>query len=444
MSPFIIDVALDAARSGMLSIWEENWRTYGDLSRVVIGSQATYLVVHPDDVRYIVLDNRDNFIKGDSHKSVRELLLGNGLFTSNGEMWKRQRRLMAPFFTPRGIMQFGDTMLKHGERMMARWDALAQDGDYVDMPTEMMSITASIILEAMFSVEEGHDIVRLKDALEYVLAFTAKRGFVPGIPLEIPTPANQKYKRAVQLLDEFVYGIINGRRDLPEAEWPDDLLSKLMRARDEETGEPMPDAIIRDEVFTAFFAGHETTAKTLAFAWYSLARCPEHAERLFAEVDTVLGGKETLALDDLKALAWTLYALNETLRLYTAAPIYARDVLADDEIGGYHVPAGAIVSLSPYLTHRHPAFWEDPERFDPERFLPENEEGRHPYAYHPFGGGPRICIGNNFALMESHILMAMLARRFRAQLKPGHELKVTMMGTIEPVGGIPMRIVRRS
>jgi cytochrome P450 len=204
----------------------------------------------------------------------------------------------------------------------------------------------------------------------------------------------------------------------------------------------MSESLLRDESITIFFAGHETTARTMTFAWYALAANPHVAAQLYEELDSVLGGR-TPATDDLRQLPYTLQVIKEVLRLYPAAPIYARDAIAGDRIDGFDVPAGAAVILSPYYTHRHPDFWEEPERFDPDRWTREKEAMRHHYAYHPFAAGPRICIGNNFSLLESHLLLAVLAQRFAPRLRTGFEPRWVMQGTLGFVGGLPMVIAAR-
>jgi cytochrome P450 len=205
----------------------------------------------------------------------------------------------------------------------------------------------------------------------------------------------------------------------------------------------MSDQLLKDEVITIFFAGHETTARTMTFAWYALSQNLEIAERLHAEVDSVIGDRPP-TLDDLRKMPFALQVIKETLRLYPPVPIYARDAIADDEIDGVFIPAGSPVLLIPYCTHRHPDFWDEPEKFDPDRWTPENEKAQHPYAYHPFAAGQRICIGNNFSLFEAHIMLTMLARRFAPRLQQGHRPQIDMAGTLISKNGLPMYIKRRN
>jgi cytochrome P450 len=230
---------------------------------------------------------------------------------------------------------------------------------------------------------------------------------------------------------------------MPEEAWPDDLLTRLMQAEDEETGERMSDDLLRDEAITIFFAGHETTARTLSFLWYALATNPKVERQLHAEIDRVVG-REPLTLEKMHDLPYTLQVIKETLRLYPAAPVYVRDSLEEDVIDGVRIPAGSRMTIFPFLTHRHPDYWDNPEQFDPDRWTPEREAERHPQAFHPFAAGKRVCIGNNFSLFESQILVALLAARFLPRPVPGHRPEIDMAGTLISRNGLPMTIGRRA
>lgn len=441
-SRFVLDFAFDLRRKGFLRFFEEAWQEYGDLARFQIGSETMFLAIHPEHVRHISITNRPNYDKMASYNGVRELLLGNGLVTSTGPLWRRQRRLMAPFFTPRGVESYHALMVEDGLRLRQRWEKLAQQGEPVDMTDEMMRVTASIILRTMFSMESDEDILEIKDAVETMIQFVGAGQNPLRPPLWLPTANNRAYLQARKRTHAYIEGVIAHRRAIPPDQWPDDLLSKLMLACDEETGEVMSDELLRDESITIFFAGHETTARTLSFLWYALAQNPEIEQKMQAEIDDVVGdGPPTIA--QLKELAYTLQVIKETLRLYPPAPTYVRDALGEDEIDGIPVPAGARMMLWPYLTHRHPDFWERPYQFDPDRWEPEREAARHPYAYHPFAAGQRICIGNNFSLFESQLLVAMLGSHFAPRLVPGYQLQLEMAGTLIPKNGLPMTITKR-
>src|SRR5690349_4170095 len=326
-SPLGLDIALEVQRQGTLRFFESTWQRYGDLTRLQIGGQVMFLVVHPDHVRRITVEQRDTYGKYASYEDVRKLLLGNGLVGSNGALWRRQRRLMAPFFTPRAIETYLPIIVEDGAEFCARWNAAAP-GAPRDILHEMSLLTASIILKSMFSLEASDTIDWVKGAVETMIGFASRRQMNPfHAPLWLPTPSNRAYLAARTRVHEYIQGVIAQRRAQPAESWPNDLLTRLMQARDDETGEPMADSLLRDESITIFFAGHETTARTLAFLWYALAEHPHVATRLYAELDAVLGDAvPTLA--HLKQLPYTLQVIKETLRLYPAAPMYARDAAA--------------------------------------------------------------------------------------------------------------------
>jgi cytochrome P450 len=443
-SRLVLDAARDIKRKGFLNFLSDEWQQHGDLTRIQIGSRVLVLAVHPDMVRHISVTNRENYDKLGSYDSTRKLLLGDGLVTSTGDLWRRQRRLMSPFFTPRGIEQFMPVILNDAQGFITRWDAKAAQGEPLEMLDEMMLITASIILRSLFTTESDETLLALKDDVETMIQFVSNLQNTPfKLPLWIKLGQNARYYQARERVHAYIQDVIAQRRAIPAERWPNDLLSRLMLARDEETGEAMSDSLLRDESITMFFAGHETTARTMTFAWYALAKYSDVARKLHAEIDEVLGDRQP-TVDDLKRMPYTLQVIKETLRLYPAAPIYARDAVKPDVMDGKRIDAGSQMLLSPFLTHRHPGFWEDPERFDPDRWLPEREAAQHPYAYHPFAAGQRICLGNNFSMLESHVLLALLARRFAPRLvNPAHEPQLAMAGTLISRNGMPMRIVRR-
>ncbi len=441
--PGTVQFILGARRLGFLDYVGSLWRAHGDVFQARIGPRTLVFAMHPDAVERANVSHRQNYEKLRSYDPVREYLLGDGLVASTGDLWRRQRKLMAPFYTPKGVQAYAQLMLRDGERLVERWNELALKGTRVDVAEEMTLVTASIILKAMFSTETIDAINEIKDSVETMIRFASDRMTSLPLPLWAPTEKNKKYLAARALVQRSINTVIAQRRAMSEADWPDDLLTRLMRARDDETGQPMAESLLRDESITTFFAGHETTARTMTFAWYALAANPAVAEKLCAELDQTLGGRAP-TVDDLRALPYTLQVVKETLRLYPAAPFYIRDAVGADTIGGFDIPAGAGVMLSPYYTHRHPDFWPEPERFDPERWTKDKESARHSHAYHPFAAGPRICIGNNFSLLESHLLLAMLAQRFTPKLRPGYAPKWEMQGTLHLGNGLPMTITPRS
>ncbi|MBC8161546.1 MAG: cytochrome P450 [Roseiflexaceae bacterium] len=441
-SPSTLAIIAGIQLRGSLGFFDHTWRTRGDLARIQIRSTTMLLATHPEHVRHVTV-SRDTYDKAASYDSVRKLLLGHGLLTSTGTAWRRQRQLMAPFFTPRGIERYAPTIAEEGLAFCERWERAASTGTPVDVLTEMMLLTARITLKTIFSTESDDDVQRLKHGVEALIGFVSLRQMQPiTIPMWLPTAANRTYHAARAQLDTYIDGLIAKRRALPEDQWPDDLLSKLMQARDAETGEAMSDALLRDEAVTLYFAGYETTARTLAFLWYALAAHPEAAEQVHREVDAVVGDA-ALTVGQLRQLPYTAQAIKETLRLFPSAPMFVRDAIKPDQIDGVDVPVGTRMMLIPYLTHRHPEFWPKPEQFDPGRWDSARQAGQHEYAYLPFAAGQRICIGSHLALMEGLLLAATLARRFAPQLMPGYQPQWSMSGTLTLRNGLPMVITRR-
>lgn len=429
--------------AGFLAYVGALWREHGDVFQVRLGSRVMMFAMHSDAVERINVSGRQRYDKRASYDGVREFLLGDGLVASTGELWKRQRKLMAPFFTPKASLAYADLMLQDAARLQERWTELAARKATVEIAEEMTSVTASIILRAMFSTQTIESIEKMKSAVETLIAFTSERLASVPVPLWVPTEKNKRYLEARAMVNRSITELIAARRRMRPEEQPSDLLSRLMNARDEETGQSMSESLLRDESITTFFAGHETTARTMTFAWYALASNPDVLAKLQDELDRVLGDRAPTT-DDLRQLPYTLQVIKEVLRLYPPAPFYVRDAIEPDTIGGFDVPVGASVMLSPYFTHRHPAFWSEPERFDPDRWSKEREASQHSHQYHPFAAGPRICIGNNFSLLESHLLLAVLAQRFVPKLVPGYVAEWEMKGVLGLARGLPMRIEQRA
>jgi len=444
-SPSLLHIALQIRSKGALQFFMDQWRAQGDLAHLRMGRQKLLFAVHPEHVRQILVTGRQGFDKGQTWESTRRLLLGDGLIASTGELWKRQRRLMSTFFTPRSVEQYYPVMLAAAEATAQHWDSIAESGQPVDMIEEMTRVTAGIILRSMFGMNIREERLRsLEGDVERMIRFVNRREMLPlKPPLWAPLPSHRRYGEARARVHALIHDVMARRRAEPQSCWPNDLLSKLMLARDEETGEMMTDVLVHDESLGIFVAGHETTARTLSFMWYALQETPHVAERLHAELDAVLPQGQAPTLDHLKRLPYTMQTIKEVLRLYPPSPAQPRDPLTDQELGGVQVSPGTFLMLFPYATHRHPEFWDEPERFDPDRFLPEREQGRHPFAYFPFGGGQRICIGNSFAMLEAHVLTALLARRFHARLVSGHRPQLEMGGTLMVRNGLPMRLERR-
>jgi cytochrome P450 len=430
-------------QTGMLAFLLENWHAYGDIFRFQIGPATLIAAVHPDMVRQITISHKDHYTKGISYDVVRRYIVGNGLVTAVGEDWLWQRRMMAEFFTPRAVTRFAEMMRHTSQQMLDRWQAAAASGTYIEMSEQMIDITAEMIVQAIFSVHDPEGIALVKGDVETMLRFAADRqaSLIP-LPLGWPSARNRAYTAARARVLDFIHRLIARRQAVPQSDWPDDLLSKILSVHDTETGRAMSTQQIIDNALTFFVAGHETTARTMTFALYLLAQNPDIEARLIAELDQTLSSEQP-TLDELQRLGYTLRVVKEALRLYPPAAFYPRDVAQPDTLGGFAVRPGDRLFLVPYLTHRHPDFWPDPERFEPDRHTPEQENARHPQAYAPFSAGQRICIGNHFSLLEATILLAMIYRRYRPRLKPGHDPRIMATATLVATNGLPMTLEPR-
>ncbi len=401
---------------------------YGDIVQYRAAPEPAYLINHPEYVKHILVSNGRNYNK-DTHlnKYMLQSVTGQGLLTSEPPLWRKQRRLMQPAFHRNNLVKFVDLMVDATHQMLNRLETYAASGKPFDMAEEMMQLALDIVNRALF----GYNIN----------AQAAAVGKAVNTLIEIAKPKRRRFQETLRFLDEIVFTIINERRQQPE-NGRHDLLTMLLEARYEDTGEGMSDQQIRDEVMSLFIAGHETTANTLSWMWYLLGQHPEVAEKVEGEIAAVLNGRPP-AFDDFPQLIYSNQVIKEGLRLYPSAWSISRRALRADMIDGFAIPEGAIVALSPYTLHRHPSFWPDPERFDPDRFTPEQENGRHRYAYFPFGGGTRKCIGDQFALMESIIVLPMTLQRFNLQLVPDHPVEGHAIVTLRPKHGILMTATKK-
>ena len=401
--------------------------TYGDIVQYRSSLEPAYLVNHPEFIRHVLQSNAQNYNKDTFlNKYMLESLTGQGLLTSENPLWRKQRHLIQPAFHRQSLPRFATSMHRAVRRTIGQLDMAAAEDRPVDIAVEMMRPTLEIVTEALF----GYDISGRADEI----------GVAMDTMVTIGKPRHRKVLEAIELLDRTVYAIIDVRRQHPERE-RDDLLAMLLSARYED-GSAMPDKQVRDEIMSLLVAGHETTANTLTWTWYLLGLNPHVVERLEQEIDSVVGDRLPDA-EDFPKLAYTDKVFHEAMRLYPSAWSISRRALGDDEIGGYFIPAGSIVAMSPYTMHRHPDFWDDPERFDPERFAPEAEAGRHRFAYFPFGGGARQCIGNHFAMMESAIIIPAIARRYRFHRLSDEPVEGHALVTLRPIGGLPVRLEPR-
>lgn len=408
----------------------------GEVVRLRFLFSPAYLISHPESIKHVLQENARNYNKDLITYTMFKPFLGQGLLTNDGQAWLHQRRLMQPAFHRKRLATYGTLMTEATER----WQACSERGVPLQMEEEMMRLTLRIVGQTLFSLDLSQETSTVGAAVTTVLNLFGDYVFRPFPPLGIPTPRNRRMQMAIRTIDQLVYRIIAERRTLQTD--TGDLLSMLLLAQDEETGQRMNDRQVRDEVQTLLLAGHETTANTLTWTWYLLSEHPEVELRLHAELNNVLGGRVP-TVEDLPDLSYTRMVLEEALRLYPAAPFLSRKAVAADELRGCHIPANSMVMISPYAMHRHPAFWEEPLRFEPERFEPERATARPAYAYFPFGGGPRVCIGNSFAMMEAQLILSTVAQRYQLRLIPGHPVESQMVVTLRPRYGLPMTIHAR-
>jgi cytochrome P450 len=436
---------LNELRSDAIGFLTRAHAAHGDFIRFRVGPQTLDSAMHPDQLKEVLVDRHGDFVKDVLARKLKALL-GNGLLTNEGRSWLRQRRTVQPLFHRRRIAAFADTMVERTVKHLDdRWEARARSGEAFDVAAETMRLTLEIVGATLLRADTAADTERVARNLPIVLDGAVERArAIVDVPPFVPTPSNVRYRRAIDELDAFVYDLIAKRRTaMPAAdEAGDDLLSMLLEARDEETGEGMTDRQVRDEVMTLVLAGHETTANALAWTFWLLATHDDVRERLERELDDVLGGRPARA-EDLPALPYLRRVIDESLRLRPSVWGTAREAIRPVTVGGFELPAGRNILLITYLTHRHPHFWDDPERFDPDRFTPERSVGRHRYAYAPFGAGPRMCIGNGFALMEAQLILAATLGRYRLVLDPQARVALDPGVTLRPKHGLLMRAVPR-
>jgi cytochrome P450 len=414
-------------------------RDYGDLVSFRLATRQLYLFSHPQLVEQALVKQSHNFVKMYNPKKPKglSLILGQGLLTSQGDLWRRQRRLMQPVFQRANLTSMLPQMVTAGNNLLHRWQQLG-DGAHVNLADEMMQLALEVITQTMFSTSVLDKVCEIASALDTGLKYAAKTLSNPlTAPLFVPTPANQAFKQAIGVLDNIIYGMINQRR--AQSIEQRDLLSMLLNVCDDATGNPMSDQQIRDEVITIFTAGHETTANVLTWTLYLLARHPDVLAKLKTELHDQLQGN-TPDAEALQQLVYTRAVLSEAMRIRPPAGILIRKISQDTEIDGYALKADSLAIFSIYNIHHHPDFWQQPEQFDPERFLTAE---KRKFAYMPFGTGERVCIGNHFALLESQLLLSMIVQHYDVELLNNDEIEIEMAVTVRPKGGIPVRLKRR-
>lgn len=431
-----------------LALFLESRDRYGDVVRFKFGPFQYYLVNDPDVVKHVLVDNPKGYTKSRNYLGLK-VVLGEGLLTSEGDHWRRQRKLAQPAFHRDKLAGFATSMSMATRDMLTRWTKEGEGASFC-IHAEMMRLTFRIVGLTLFSSDVDGDAKDVGHALEVAMHWANDYAeSMIRVPPYIPTPGNIRFKRAKKTLDDVVFRLIAERRAeaAKSGDFGGDLLGMLMAATEEpdpgaasspsaRTG--MDDQQLRDEIITMILAGHETTANLLSWTFSLLSKHPDVERRVREEVRRVLGDRDPV-LEDVRSLEYTKMVLEEALRLYPPAWVFERQAVAPDTLGGYPIEPGAIIGLCPYVLHRHPDHWENPEGFDPERFRPSLAEKRPRYAYLPFGGGPRTCVGNHFAMMEAQILLAMIVREQRLELEPSHRVELDPVITLRPKHGIKVR-----
>jgi cytochrome P450 len=403
---------------------------------------SLFIINHPPSIQRVMATNGKNYVKSPMNTQALKPLLGDGLFVSEGELWTRQRRVMAPSTHSNRLAGYAQTVLEEGQTAIAAWQQLPPETD-LDTTETFTLLTAEIISRIMFGFRLGDE--RVRQLFEAFKDYQASHGRAHvlelfSVPTSFPRWSMRRGKKAIERFDEVLLEILeygkNSRDEVPE-----NLLDMLLNYRDEH-GQPMAQNLVRDEMASIFLAGHETTAITLSWAFYLLERNPECEKRLHQELDEVLKGAPP-TFEDVPKLVYARAVIDETLRLYPPVHVFSRQALADDEIMGKKVPAKSIMVISSWLLHRHELLWDKPNAFRPDRFMPGASGKIHPFAYIPFGAGSRVCLGKHLGIMEAVLLLAMTAQKFRLRLRTGHPVEPLGRMTLRALNGIPMRFEPR-
>ncbi len=407
---------------------------FGDVAFLRLANQRVFFINDPEFVKDVLVTHQSNFKKSRALERAK-MMLGEGLLTNEGEAHLKQRRLVQPAFHRERLAGYAKSIVQLSTRASDRW----VDGETREIHDEMMRLTLAIIGQTMFSADVETEAAEIGEALSTVLAMFNLL-FVPFSEWleKLPLPAMRRFEKARDRLDKTIYKMIVERRAAEEDRG--DLLAMLLLAQDEGSG--MTDKQVRDEAMTLFLAGHETTANALTWTWYLLSQHPEIEARLHEEIDRELAGRAP-AFDDLPRLNYTERVFAESMRLYPPAWAIGRRAKAEHQLGNFRIPAQSIVLMSPYAMHRNPAYWPEPERFDPDRFLPEAIASRPKFAYFPFGGGARVCIGERFAWMEGVLVLATIAQKWRLRLEANHPIDHQALITLRVRGDLNMKVEAR-
>lgn len=425
-----------------VNFYSRMWKEYGDLVRLpIMPNYSFYLFAHPKYAEQVLFTQQERYIKPDIVNKPFNLMMGESILTSEGDFWLKHRRLMQPAFHMKQLANLAEVMVSCTESFLQEWEK-KPDGEVIDIAEETLRLTLEIAGETLFSKDISDEDSVLGQAFRTGYEFiNYKMNNLWTEPLWMPTPRNKRFLKAKKTLDNLILDIINFRRQNPSER--NDLLSMLMAARDEETGEGMSDKQLQNEAITLLVAGHETVASGLAWTWYLLAKYPDIAANLQSELARVLNGGYP-NFEKLPQLEYTRRVFDETLRLYPPAWAIPRENKEDDEINGYFIPKGSLVNVATFMIHRHPEFWENPDKFNPDNFLPEKVNQRPKFTYFPFGGGKRVCIGQNFALMEATIIIALISQRFKLELLPNQQIEIDPTFTLRPKNGIKVKVWLRN
>lgn len=425
-------------RHDTLNILVKYSREIGDVVRIRLGPRELFFINNPNYFEHILQKNHLNYTKETRAWNKLRPLFGDGLLTSFGPKWLQQRRTMQPAFHRQRIENLSNIFINKTIELADRWSSNIYRNRPINVAEEMMRLTFRIVTATMFSEDLKKEVDTVYWALTQILQYASQSyGRILDFPLWFPTPRNHRVKSGLKALNKIVYELINKRRNHKSAQL--DLLAMLMEARDPETGKGMSDEEIRDQVMTIFMTGHETTALALTWTWYLLSVFPNAEQKLYSELKSVLG-RRIPTLEDLQKLKYTNRVFKETLRLYPPIWVFGRKTKEPDVLGEYQIPGGSTVFISPYVMHRNSKYFENPEGFDPDRFTTEQIHPPPPFTYIPFGGGPRLCIGRDFALLEFQIIISILAQQFKLSLLPGHVVEKDPSMTLRPRRGMFMTI----
>jgi cytochrome P450 len=425
--------SLRALNQSPLEMFTELAR-HGDIVGIRVVNFRNIFVNHPDLIEEVLVGHPRRYFKGRVLRANRHVF-GEGLLTSEGDFWLRQRRLVQPAFHRACIAAYAETMVEYAQRLMESW----RSGEERDVHQEMMRLTLQIVSKTLFNADVAQDAQDVGKSLELLLELGADFRRTLFVPHWVPTPTNLRIKREIAFIENILYRIINERR--ASGRDAGDLLSMLLHVQDED-GSRMTDKQLRDETITLFLAGHETTASSLSWTWWLLAQNPAAEAKLHAELDEVLGGRAP-SMDDLAHLPYTANVITESMRLYPPAWGLARIAVEDHELGGYPVKKGMGVAMAQWVVHRDTRWYDTPEEFRPERWEGDFCKRIPRFAYFPFGGGPRQCIGNSFAVMEATLILATVAQRYRLRLVPDHPVVPLASITLRPRHGVRMVLESR-